>query len=181
MKVLKLLSIPFFLFFNLVCHIEYDEGGLFYKFSEKNGGTPKAQVNYEIKDGMMEDSSVFNIQAMEQFTRLVVQNSYFKPVVLKIYSPENSDSEKVCPVFQAVADKFKSNVLFAGLNATQNREIFMQIVLFCKLRKVDLPLFMFYKDGQPVMPFLAGYQPFDSLSGYIQKLFFTKLEVCGTE
>lgn len=175
MKDFKLLVLIPFLFSNLVCYVEHDEGGLFYKFSEKND-VPKPRAAYEVREGTCQDSCVFNIQDMEQFIRLVVKNSHFKPVVLKIYSSENPDSEKVLPVFQAVADKLKNSVIFAGLNAVQNKEICMQIALFCKLKKFDFPLFLFYKDGYPVMPFLVGYQPQDFLYGYIQKIFFSDSE-----
>ncbi len=132
----------------------------------------KEVVTDSLSDRLPE-SLVFNIQGMAQFTKLVVKNSYSKPVVLKIYSSMHQDSKRVAPVFQAVADEFKNQVIFAGLNVAQNMEIFMQISMFYKLKKVDLPLFLFYKDGQLLMPFLAGFQPQSYLSGYIQQRFFT--------
>ncbi len=119
------------------------------------------------------ESLVFNIQGIAQFTKLVVKNSYSKPVVLKIYSSKHQDSKKVAPVFQAVADEFKNQVIFAGLNIAENVEIFMQISMHYKLKKVDLPLFLFYKDGQLLTPFLAGFQPQSYLSDYIQQRFFS--------
>lgn len=176
MRSFNLLVFVFFVFLNLACYIEHDESGLFYKFSEKNGGIPRLQVEFELKSGTSQDSLVFNIQNMEQFTRLVLKNSQFKPVVLKIYSPSNPDSEKVLTIFQAVAEKFKNSVVFAGLNVEQNKAMYMQISMFCRLKNVDLPLFMFYKNGQPIMPFLVGYQPESGLYGYIQRLFSSELE-----
>ena len=118
------------------------------------------------------ESLVFNIQGMAQFTKLVVKNSYSKPVVLKVYSPISQDTCKLTPVFQAVADEFKNQVIFAGLDVSQNMDIFMQISMFYRLKQVELPLFLFYQNGQLLMPFLAGFQPQDYLSGHIQKRFF---------
>lgn len=138
----------------------------------KNSSDNTAQIVAESVTDSVPESLVFNIQGMAQFTKLVVKNSYSKPVVLKIYSPMSQDSGKVAPVFQAVADEFKNQVIFAGLNVAQNMDIFMKISMFYKLKKVDLPLFLFYKDGQLLMPFLAGFQPQDYLSGYIQRKFF---------
>jgi thioredoxin-like negative regulator of GroEL len=174
MKGLSLLMGIFLLCSDLACHIEHDEIGLFDKLSGRtHGELPRPKAVFEARAETLQDSGVFSIQDMEQFVRLVIKNSHFKPVVLKIYSSGDSDSEKVLSAFQSVADKFENSVIFAGLNSEQNRELFMRIVLFCGLKNVDLPLFMFYKDGQPVMPFLVGYQPQDFLYGYIQRLFFT--------
>ncbi|MFH1253799.1 MAG: thioredoxin family protein [bacterium] len=199
MKVLGFSFLFFLMFSYLLSYVEPDQGGLFTKIVRSGGaGQEKSQVAYEPREqiehqscdinknspdntdqlvaesvtDMTPESLVFNIQGMAQFTKLVVKNSYSKPVVLKIYSPMSQDSGKVAPVFQAVADEFKNQVIFAGLNVAQNMDIFMQISMFYKLKKVDLPLFLFYKDGQLLMPFLAGFQPQNYLSGYIQRKFF---------
>lgn len=164
----------FFLIFSyLFCYVEPDQGGLFTKIIRScTAGQEKSQVTYELREQGATESLVFNIQGMVQFTNLVVKNSYSKPVVLKIYSPMSQDTDKVTSVFQAVADEFKNQVIFAGLNVSQNMDIFMQISMFYKLKKVDLPLFLFYKDGQIWMPFLAGFQPQSYLSDCIQQRFF---------
>ena len=164
----------FFLMFSyLFCYVEPDQGGLFTKIVQSGlVGQEKSQVTYELREQGATESLVFNINGMVQFTKLVVKNSYSKPVVLKIYSPVSQDTSKVTPVFQAVADEFKNQVIFAGLNVSQNMDIFMQISMFYRLKQVELPLFLFYKDGQILMPFLAGFQPQNYLSGYIQRKFF---------
>lgn len=202
MNILGFSFLFFLMFSYLSCYVEPDQGGLFTKIVRPGGvGQEKSQVAYEPREQIehqelqqehqsekspdntaqlvaesltdsVPESLVFNIQGMAQFTKLVVKNSYSKPVVLKIYSPMSQDSGKVAPVFQAVADEFKNQVIFAGLNVAQNMDIFMQISMFYKLKKVDLPLFLFYKDGQLLMPFLAGFQPQNYLSGYIQRKFF---------
>ncbi len=193
MKVLSFIFLFFLMFSCLLCHVEPDQGGLFTKIVRSNAiGQDRQQVRYEPRQPSEQiepqqnqqndvtqnlsasaaESLVFNIQGMVQFTKLVVKNSYSKPVVLKLYSPMSQDTGKVTPVFQAIADEFKNQVIFAGLDVSQNMDIFLQISMFYRLKKVDLPLFLFYKDGQLLMPFLAGFQPKEYLSSYIQKKFF---------
>ena len=165
-------------FSRLYCYVERDTGGIFDKIARSNGAGPEiVRVVFEPRgDRPPEDSLVFDIRGMEQFTKLVVKNSYSRLVILKLYSSVSPDSIKETSMFQSVADEFKHQAIFAGLNAIQNMDIVKQIAMFCRLEKIDLPLFLFYKDGQLMMPFLAGFQPQDALSSYIQNRFFVSGE-----
>jgi len=164
----------FFMIFysDIFCHIERDEFGLFDKVIGPNSGN-RAYTLFENRPGRQEESLVFDIQNQEQFARLVIKNSFFKPVVLKIYSPLALDYDKGLPIFQNLADNFDGKVIFAGLDVSKNSDIFMQISMFYGLKKIQLPLFLFYQFGKVKMPFLAGFQPKNSLSSQIERFFFT--------
>lgn len=119
------------------------------------------------------DTNVFDIHGLEQFERLIIKNSYYRPVVLKLYQPDIKDIAQINGVFQDVAQGFNNKIIFAGLNVSRNKQLYARINNFCNLKNVELPLFLFYEKGQLKMPFLSGSQHKDYLAEYIQKLFFS--------
>ncbi|KKQ32463.1 MAG: hypothetical protein US49_C0007G0005 [candidate division TM6 bacterium GW2011_GWF2_37_49] len=120
------------------------------------------------------DTNVFDIHGLEQFERLIVKNSYYRPVVLKLYLPNYKGIAQINEIFQDVAQGFNNKIIFAGLNISKNKQLYMRINNFCNLKNVELPLFLFYEKGQLRMPFLSGLQPKDYFVEYIQKLFFSE-------
>jgi hypothetical protein len=172
--------LPFFLFLSnfclLRCNVPPSTDGIFQRFQRMQQGKdldhkvhPSAVFE---KKGDSADSKVFDIHGMEQFKRIIIKNSYYKPVVLKLYLPTHKDIAQINEVFQDVAQNFNNNVIFAGLNVVQNMKLYQRIHNFCNLKNVELPLFLFYEKGQLKMPFLAGGQHKDYFVEYIQKMFF---------
>lgn len=124
------------------------------------------------------DSPVMLVHGANQFNKFVVLASHQHPVVVKLFSFQNPGSLMVKPVFQKVADFFRKNVFFAALDVLENHEILNQIMLFYKIKQVDLPVFLFYKDGALYSPahepvaMVQGYLNEENLKSFIEKKFF---------
>lgn len=159
-------------------HVAQEESGVYQGFQDLQQGKRVGQG--QLPSAIFEkksdagDSHVFDIHGQEQFERIVIKNSYFRPVVLKIYLPTHKDINQITNLFQDVAQCFNTNVIFAGLDVMKNAQLYMQIFTMCNLKNVELPLFLFYDKGQMRMPFLMGCQHKDYFVEYIKKMFFTQ-------
>jgi thioredoxin-like negative regulator of GroEL len=124
------------------------------------------------------DSPVILVHGADQFNKFVLLASHQQPVVVKLFSLQNPESLRIKPIFHKVADFFKKEVFFAALDVVENHEILNQIMLFYKLKSVDLPLFLFYKDGGLYAPahapaaMVQGYLNEENLKNFIKEKFF---------
>jgi len=165
-----------------IAHIKKEEGW-FYKYVRYNAASEKKlkQANvvqlFEKKHDGTTDSTVVLIHGTQIFNELVIAQSHQRPVVLKLFSPQSIDSLKVKSVYQDVAESLKNTASFVAMNILENHELFSQIMSLYQLNKVDLPLFLFYKDGQlysPIhepTPMVQGYLTKENLENFIKKKF----------
>lgn len=171
MKMWILLGSVFgcFLYGGLFGHLKKEEG-LFYKYARHAVCSEKKPI-FEKKNDGSTDSAVALIHGVQEFNQIVIARSHQKPVVVKFFSPQSIDSMKVCPIYQEVAETFKNKVSFVALNILEETETFSQVMLCYQLKKVDLPLFLFYKNGQFYPPSLQGYLTKENLENFIRKTF----------
>jgi len=125
------------------------------------------------------DSRVIEINSVDQFNRKVLKESCSRPVVVKIYTTHNPDSQRVQPHFQEVAEAFGEQVTCAALDSIKQHEVVMQLQQQYKLdlTQLSLPLFLFYKEGGLYAPdhlpatMVQGYHTRENLIELIQRKF----------
>ncbi|MFA6527550.1 MAG: hypothetical protein WCT20_03955, partial [Candidatus Babeliales bacterium] len=125
--------------------------------------------------------SVLRINGLKAFNEYVVRRSSRLPVALKICSDQNEDSKKELTEFQAVAGSFDGRLSCVALDLFafhENYQIVSQLMMQENILKLELPLFMFFKDGAlyrtdtvPVA-ILQGFHTRENLEQFITKKFF---------
>jgi thiol-disulfide isomerase/thioredoxin len=173
---------------NLSGHIR-KQTSLFNEFAQGQMDQKTPLVCFEKRINKL-DSQVFSISSAEQFSTIVLQNSFHKPVIFVLYASGDKGSQEIRPIILSLADMYDQKVLFALLNVTKNTNLFLQILMAHNLVKFDsplhaktafqLPLIIFYKNGDPLLPLLQGFQQQKYLSWVINQKFFntnTKTEI----
>ena len=155
---------------------------LFYTLAVSVASDPAGvpPVNFEQAAGKSV-GSVLKINGQKAFNQYVVRRSGSVPVVLKVCSDHNEDSKKEVHEFQAIAEKFDGRVSCVALDLFafhENYNIVSQLMMRENILKLELPLFMFFKDGAlyrtdgaPVA-ILQGFHTRDNLEQFITKKFF---------
>lgn len=170
------------LFLTAAAHVEEINSGVFlsYQNLKQGRGISKKSPPYAFfekkEDGgdAKLDSIVFDIRNDAQFQRLVLKNSTLKPVALKIYKSSdknNTEADNHVKMFQDVAEVFSSNMIFAGLDLSRNKGNFYEML---NLKDEDLPLIIFFENGQPQTPFVPANQHKNYLINLIEGRFFRK-------
>lgn len=154
---------------------------LFYthKKSHQAGGVgqqdQKNVVSYESRDNGT-PSKVVSIHGLPAFKQIVLLHSFTKPVIVKVHAIASVESQKVKPHFQDVADSLGQKVACIAMNllegGEQNKAIVAHLLSKCGVHRVDLPLFLFFKNGQLQLPVRQGFHNKENLSALIQKEFF---------
>ncbi len=180
MKIIALFACAFSFFYSgtTVAHIKREEGW-FYKYLRHLAAerVQQQQPTHEKKQDGSTDSVVALVHGVQSFNRLVINQSHHLPVVVKFFSPQSPDSIKVKKNFQEVAEHFKHKVSFVAVDILENNDVFAQVTLIYRLGQIDLPLFLFYKDGQlhrpdhEPTPMIQGYFTQENLENFIQKKF----------
>lgn len=174
-----LLSVFCTSFFTSSAHVQKVQNGVFLGYQNLKRGQaanqkPQQHVFFEKKEGEDSlDSFVFDIRTQDQFNIFVVKNSMLKPVALKIYKSGVGDvsAGEEAKVFQEVADVFSSRVVFAGLDLSKNNGRFSDAL---KIKDEDLPLIIFFENGQVKTPFVPANQHKNYLVKLIETKFFKK-------
>lgn len=135
----------------------------------------KNVVSYESRDNG-NPSKVVSIQGLPAFKQIVLLHSFTKPVIVKVHAIASVESQKVKPHFQDVADSLGQKVSCIAMNllegGEQNKAIVAHLLSKCGVHRVDLPLFLFFKNGQLQLPVRQGFHNKENLSALIQKEFF---------
>lgn len=123
-------------------------------------------------------SKVLNVCGLAAFKQAVLLSSFTKPVVVKVHAVASVESGKVKPHFQDVADLFDQKVACVSINlleqGMENRAIVAHLLAKCGVHRVDLPLFLFFRNGQLQLPVRQGFHTKDNLASLIQKEFFSE-------
>lgn len=169
------------IFFSAKSHVQKDSSGVFLGYQNLKRGQglnqkSKLCPSFEKKDSSEDnkvDSIVFDIKNSGQFKLFILKNSMYKPVALKIYKSDqvNTQEGELVKVFQDVAEVFSSGMVFAGLDLSKNNGKFSDTL---NLKDEDLPLIIFFKDGQPQVPFISANQHKNYLVKLIEARFFKK-------
>ncbi len=164
--------------------------GLFDQLLPKHRKTIRAAFKKRTDNN--KDSHILVIHNIKQFKNIVLRNSFTKPVVLQCYYQDMNSKKTIGTptprifheVLQEVADMFDKRVFFAQMNIGENHDDFLRILAFHnvindekvtqKNTKLDLPLIMFYHNGQPIDPLFQGEQHKEYIANAIQTTFFAQ-------
>lgn len=129
-------------------------------------------------------SRVIRINGREEFEQAVLASSTKRPVVLLVLSSTINEEARMQEVCHDVADMFK-NVSFISMNlldqrvgVSENSEIITHFMLAQNLTRLELPLVLFFKDGELYAPvhesavILQGFYSKEYLAGFIRSKFF---------
>jgi hypothetical protein len=154
---------------------------LFYANKKQHQASGVAQqgkkniVSYESRENG-NPSKVVSIQGLPAFKQIVLLHSFTKPVIVKVHAIASVESQKVKPHFQDVADSLGQKVSCIAMNllegGEQNKAIVAHLLSKCGVHRVDLPLFLFFKNGQLQLPVRQGFHNKENLTSLIQKEFF---------
>ncbi|KKQ49317.1 MAG: hypothetical protein US69_C0007G0066 [candidate division TM6 bacterium GW2011_GWF2_38_10] len=162
----------------LDAHIKKEQG-FFYTYvnhlvqEKKHKDVPA----YEPLVGSKDPSKVFIIEAQRHFDKMVIAQSFQRPVVVKLYAPQSIDCIKVLPIFQEVAKALYPHIACAAIDIITHNQLFVQLMTLSRVDSVALPLFMFFKDGQLYAPLhdpvlmVQGYVTKDNLIDHIRRKF----------
>lgn len=155
---------------------------LFYAMATPVAGNESgpASVHFEQTKGD-NAGNVLQINGNKAYNEFVIQRSKSLPVVVKICSEHYKDSKKVASEFQAVAKTFEGRVTCVALDLFsfyENYHIVSNLMMQENILKLELPLFMFFKDGmlyrtvdQPAA-ILQGFYTHENLAQCINQKFF---------
>lgn len=126
--------------------------------------------------------TILKINGLQAFTQYVLQRSINVPVVLNVCSEHSKDGKKIDTVFREVAAAFDGKVSCVMLDLFAFHENFLvvnQLMMQENILKLELPLFMFFKNGnlyrtdaQPAA-ILQGFYTQENLGEIITKTFFS--------
>ncbi|MBX9831317.1 hypothetical protein K2X40_05140 [Candidatus Babeliales bacterium] len=128
------------------------------------------------------DSAVVAIEGLQAYQAEVLKASLEQPVVLKIYSNKSSESKKMIPVFQKVAEKFNSRVKFASMDLLseqdtnkENYHIVFNLMAMLHIRQMNMPVFVFFFKGNLHLPapIIQGFLTEENLEDQIKTRFFS--------
>lgn len=186
MKLKKMWRIVFFIGLMIDVHAHVEPKKMLFYTRKKVELAGKAQgeaaalgatIAYEQRNSG-EPSKVVNICGLPAFKQMVLLASFNKPVVVKVYAVASVESGKVKPHFQDVADQLDQKVSCIAINlveqGVQNRAIVAHILAQCGINRVDLPLFLFFRNGRLQLPVRQGFHTKDNLIALIQKEFFSE-------
>jgi hypothetical protein len=144
------------------------ERGFFYNFMQRSAveDTKKHQCNFEKKQDGTSNSAISLIHSYEDFKCFIDVRSYQHPVVIKLFSEQNIDSIRVKNIYQEVAEYFGEKVAFAAVDIIKNNDVFIHIMAMCRLTSINLPLFLFFKEGYLHTP---SHEPSPMIQGYLTK------------
>jgi len=160
--------------------------GLFYALGGSqdivNAGKPAVSLERNKKGHC---STVVSINGVRAFNRNVILASFKKPVVVKICSEQSQESVKVKKGFQEAAGQFLGKVSFIACDVfdqfndfSENYNVIMQVMGRENITQLNLPLFLFYKDGVLYRPdhlpaaMLHGFYTKENLETFINRKFF---------
>ena len=127
------------------------------------------QISHEKRiDGSL--SKVLKINGTSQFVEKVVRNR--KPVIVKIIHGEGSES--ITKVYQDLAEKFRKEINFISINMKRNSQLISSMMLKLGIQQAKLPIFMFFKNGQLLLPLFSGFNDKNKFSDIISKKFLAK-------
>lgn len=141
---------------------------------------PRAEVFEKRADAS--DSTVVKIEGMQAYQTEVLQASQTQPVILKIFSNKSSESQKMIPVYQKVAEKFTSQIKFASMDLLsdqdakkENYQIIFNLMAMLHIKQMNMPIFVFFFKGSLHLPapIIQGFLTAENLEDQIKQRFLT--------
>lgn len=130
-------------------------------------------------------TNVLSISGPEHFEQYVIEPSLVKPVVVMMQSDLDSDNKSMKEVFQAIADTFADRVICVSMKifaqnegVLENYDILVGLMKRYNITKLELPFFLFFKDGDLYAPtqepsvMLQGVYTKENLEAFINNKFF---------
>ena len=117
-----------------------------------------------------QQSLVKVISGINQFKMNVLDVS--KSVVVRIHAPQDTKSHELGKICQKLAEEFRGKVQFSSLAAMENKEVLTRIAMMLKLKKMELPLILFFHGGKLILPLVSGLVGEKELKTMVQERFF---------
>lgn len=130
-------------------------------------------------------TNVLSISGPEHFERYVIEPSMIKPVVVMMQSDLDSDNKSMREVFWHVAESLGDKVIFVSMKifaqnegVLENYDILVELMKRYNITKLELPFFLFFKDGDLYAPthepsvVLQGVYTKENLESFIANKFF---------
>ncbi|QQR49093.1 conjugal transfer protein TraF [bacterium] len=128
------------------------------------------------------NSSVVKIEGIQAYKTDILQASQTQPVILKIFSNKSSESQKMVPVYQKVADKFNTQIKFASMDLLsdqdtkkENYQIIFNLMAMLHIKQMNMPIFVFFFKGNLHLPapIIQGFLTAENLEDQIKQRFLT--------
>ena len=127
------------------------------------------QISHEKRsDGSL--SKVLKINDTTQFVEKVVRNK--RPVIVKVINGKGNDV--IAHTYQDLAEDFKKDVNFVSINMKENSKLISSMMLKLGIQQARLPLFMFFKNGQLLLPLFSGFDGKEKFESLINEKFINK-------
>ncbi|MFH1644515.1 MAG: hypothetical protein ABIA74_05060 [bacterium] len=118
------------------------------------------------------ESNVVFIKDLPQFAAQVVNNP--RPVIVKIISNKTLNSE-MKPVYQSLADQLSDVIFFGAINTDLSHQLKLMLQKILGFDEAQLPLIVFFKNGQMILPAFSGTATKENLFKLITTRFGKKL------
>jgi anaerobic glycerol-3-phosphate dehydrogenase len=183
MKKVVLLSIVV-MFFTITAY-QPQEHGLFYTHSGLIGSAYKQIGEIYVYEKRIDgtNSNVLCVNGVTQFHDYVLKASLKNPIIVKVQDSLSVDAPKTTSLFQELADNlnqlnFVSVDIIAECNGQpENSQILANIMQEEHCSRLDLPIFLFFKDGKLYKTekiqtgILQGFYTKENLTHTLKSLF----------
>ena len=148
------------------------------KTTRSQGPTKDAFLYEKTKTGI--DSSV-SIVNENNYDKMITKQSKQKLVILKVYYSGNNEANKIVPIFQDIADRYKNRVFCCSIDAKKVKnkffieKIMKKIGIKEKVSKKDGLIFFFYLGGFLQMPIKRGFDIKDNFIKIIESMLNQKV------
>lgn len=105
------------------------------------------------KDDKGQDSKVVLIRDFGQFSKQIVNNP--RPSIVRIYDKRISQ-DNMKENFQSLAGELSDFILFAAIDTNSSRQLTMLLQKILGFQPDQLPMIIFFKNGQMILPAFSG-------------------------